>query len=141
MTNDGPAGERAARDEVFGVVEAARALGVTPDTVRAKLRRGTIGGFRDDAGRWRVLTPVPGGRREGRELTMAGAGEAEALREHVTDLLDERAEQAELLAAERARVEELRQRVRWLETQLDRATAPSALGKLVDVLVSRLQRK
>lgn len=39
------------------VLEAARRLGITPDSVRARLRRRTLEGFRDNAGRWWVYLP------------------------------------------------------------------------------------
>jgi chromosome segregation ATPase len=41
--------------EAIDVLEAARRLGVTPDAVRARLRRGTLEGYRDNSGNWRVV--------------------------------------------------------------------------------------
>ena len=42
--------------ETIDVLEAARRLGVTPDAVRARLRRGTIEGYRDNSGNWRIVS-------------------------------------------------------------------------------------
>jgi hypothetical protein len=42
--------------ETIDVLEAARRLGVTPDAVRAKLRRGTLEGYRDNSGNWRIVS-------------------------------------------------------------------------------------
>jgi DNA repair exonuclease SbcCD ATPase subunit len=42
--------------ETIDVLEAARRLGVTPDAVRARLRRGTLEGYRDNSGNWRVVS-------------------------------------------------------------------------------------
>jgi len=49
--------------ETIDVLEAARRLGLTPDAVRARLRRGTLEGYRDNSGSWRIVssdtTPRP----------------------------------------------------------------------------------
>jgi chromosome segregation ATPase len=42
--------------ETIDVLEAARRLGVMPDAVRARLRRGIIEGYRDNSGNWRVVS-------------------------------------------------------------------------------------
>jgi hypothetical protein len=42
--------------ETIDVLEAARRLGVTPDAVRARLRRGTLEGYRDNSGNWRIVS-------------------------------------------------------------------------------------
>src|SRR3954471_3259314 len=42
--------------ETIDVLEAARRLGLTPDSVRARLRRGTLEGYRDNSGNWRVVS-------------------------------------------------------------------------------------
>jgi chromosome segregation ATPase len=42
--------------ETIDVLEAARRLGVTPDAVRARLRRGTIEGYWDNSGNWRIVS-------------------------------------------------------------------------------------
>jgi hypothetical protein len=42
--------------EAIDVLEAARRLGVTPDAVRARLRRGTLEGYRDNSGNWRIVS-------------------------------------------------------------------------------------
>jgi hypothetical protein len=38
------------------VLEAARRLGITPDAVRARLRRGSLEGYRDNTGNWRIVS-------------------------------------------------------------------------------------
>jgi DNA repair exonuclease SbcCD ATPase subunit len=42
--------------ETIDVLEAARRLGVAPDAVRARLRRGTIEGYRGNSGNWRIVS-------------------------------------------------------------------------------------
>jgi chromosome segregation ATPase len=42
--------------ETIDVLEAARRLGLTPDAVRARLRRGTLEGYRDNSGSWRIVS-------------------------------------------------------------------------------------
>src|SRR3954451_16984515 len=42
--------------ETIDVLEAARRLGVTPDAIRARLRRGTLEGYRDNSGNWRIVS-------------------------------------------------------------------------------------
>jgi chromosome segregation ATPase len=43
--------------EPVTVPEAARMLGKSLDTIRAALRRGTLAGFKDNKGEWRVYVP------------------------------------------------------------------------------------
>lgn len=58
------------------VVEAARRLGITPDAVRAKLRRRSLEGFRDNQGRWHVVLPdTIGGSRNTTSPVAAPAGD------------------------------------------------------------------
>ena len=45
------------QDATVGVVEAARLMGVTPDAVRSRLRRGTLQGHKD-GDEWRVVMPA-----------------------------------------------------------------------------------
>ena len=42
--------------QTIDVLEAARRLGITPDAVRARLRRGTLEGYRDNSGNWRIVS-------------------------------------------------------------------------------------
>jgi hypothetical protein len=42
---------------LVGVVEAATALGLTPDGVRARIRRGTLAARKGNDGQWRVALP------------------------------------------------------------------------------------
>jgi hypothetical protein len=46
------------RSEPITVPEAARILGKSLDTIRAVLRRGSLVGFKDNQGEWRVYLPV-----------------------------------------------------------------------------------
>jgi hypothetical protein len=48
--------ERHDMAETIDVLEAARRLGVTPDAVRARLRRGTLEDYRDNSGNWRIVS-------------------------------------------------------------------------------------
>ena len=43
---------------LVSVAEAARALGISSEAVRMRLRRKSIDGYRDDAGRWQVELAV-----------------------------------------------------------------------------------
>ena len=128
MTDRKPTGKQQASDrdtdrDGLSVAEAADRLGLTPDAVRARLHRGTLGGEKY-AGAWRVWlsddgTPTgtdrqttgdrqdPTGHRQD-----APTGETVALRAHVEDLrrdltylrdqLDQRSRE---LAAERERAD------------------------------------
>lgn len=42
--------------ETIDVLEVARRLGITPDAVRARLRRGTLEGYRNNSGNWRIVS-------------------------------------------------------------------------------------
>ena len=87
------------------VLEAGKALGITPDAVRAKLRRRTLEGFRDNHGRWRVVLP------DTTTDTPSDIREAVATRRDTTP---------EELAGLQATVAELRARVESLEGERDR---------------------
>src|SRR3954470_23300489 len=54
----GPVG-RQDGGQVAGVLEAAKALGLTPDGVRARIRRGTLAARKGNDGRWRVELSSP----------------------------------------------------------------------------------
>ena len=41
-------------DETMSLPKAARLLGLTPEAVRQRIKRGEIEGFRDNRGRWQV---------------------------------------------------------------------------------------
>jgi hypothetical protein len=51
-----PVGEHDS-SRLAGVVEAATALGLTPDGVRARIRRGTLAARKGNDGQWRVALP------------------------------------------------------------------------------------
>jgi chromosome segregation ATPase len=42
--------------QTIDVLEAARRLGITPDAVRARLRRGSLEGYRGNTGNWRIVS-------------------------------------------------------------------------------------
>src|SRR3954469_12575418 len=51
-----------------GVLEAAEALGLTPDGVRARIRRGTLAARKGNDGQWRVeLSPAVLARHDDRQ--------------------------------------------------------------------------
>src|SRR3954447_8939508 len=45
--------------QLAGVLEAAKALGLTPDSVRARIRRGTLAARKGNDGQWRVELSRP----------------------------------------------------------------------------------
>ena len=97
------------------VLDAARLLGTTPDSVRAKLRRRSLEGYRDNDGRWRVLLPDGmGGGRDSRPTEHTPSADATATVATVAD------SHAELIA-------ELRARIQSLERRLDEAQAERRL--------------
>jgi hypothetical protein len=138
----------------LSVVEAARVLGVTPDSVRSRLRRGTLEGYRDNLGRWRVVSPDATVDVADRPATGEGTGpEAVATvttvddgrAELVAELTDELAEwRSRALVAEalrdefRARVAELRAD---LERERQRAGATEARQLDCDRLIAQTLRE
>jgi len=48
------------RQTAMTVADAAQALGLTSDAIRAKIRRGTMSGFKADDDTWRVIVDQPG---------------------------------------------------------------------------------
>jgi len=48
------------RQTAMTVADAAQALGLTSDAIRAKIRRGTMSGFKADDDTWRVIVDRPG---------------------------------------------------------------------------------
>ncbi len=100
------------------VLEAARLLGTTPDSVRARLRRRSLEGYRDNAGRWRVVLPDRTGDGSNRLPTeQRRGGDAVAT---VGD------SQAELIAELRVRIEDLRAALEVERERVDRLMAALA---------------
>ncbi len=49
---------------IVNLDEASRILGITPDAIRKRVQRGTIQGYKDKNGRWKVnLEDEPSGQR------------------------------------------------------------------------------
>jgi hypothetical protein len=46
----------------YTLIDAAARLGLTPEAVRARVKRGRLEGYRDNHGRWRVRLPDADGR-------------------------------------------------------------------------------
>jgi len=127
-TDRTPTGFRQGRDRPsLSVAEAADRLGLTPDAVRARLHRGTLGGEKH-AGTWRVwlsddVTPTgtdrqTTGDRQDATGPRQGASTAEvdALRDHVAHLAadvaylqDQLAQRSRELATERERSDVIQQ--------------------------------
>jgi hypothetical protein len=103
--------------EAIDVLEAARRMGVTPDAVRARLRRGTLEGYRDNSGNWRVVlndtTP------DTTPDTPEPARLMEALEDHIETLKG-------LLAAEVERTQAARDEAQEARAEADHAKADQA---------------
>jgi len=103
--------DRATRHRVVSVTEAADVLGITPDSVRARLRRGSLAGEKQGT-TWMVhLDPSSARAEDGRRATRHDTPR-NATRQHDTTSRD--SDRDELL-------EELRADKRYLQEQLDRA--------------------
>jgi excisionase family DNA binding protein len=111
----------------MSISEAATALGVSPETIRRRARRGELPARKDDRGRYRVLLdgglppPPPGGvGREG-ALT-AQATEIARLRVELDEALREIAHRDELLGETRQRATRAERESDRLAKQLAAAT-------------------
>jgi hypothetical protein len=107
------------------VAEAAQVLGLTSDAIRAKIRRGTMAGFKADDDTWRVIvegtgdaTPTdprqpPGATPTGRRQTAtdppteAPVGLISHMQEEIAYLRGELAKRSQELATERERADVL----------------------------------
>ena len=115
--------EGTARRSAVSVGDAARLTGAKPDTMRARLRRGSLDGYQTDSGEWFVYRDQLSGdkmpRRPRRQSQIASE-----VSQHDT-------------AAMRARITELERERDWLRQQVDRQTDTAAellarLGRLSD---------
>jgi chromosome segregation ATPase len=100
--------------EAIDVLEAARRLGLTPDAVRARLRRGTLEGYRDNSGNWRIVlndttTDTTADKPEPAQLLAA-------LEDHIETLKG-------LLAAEVERTQAARDEAQEARAEADHAKA------------------
>jgi uncharacterized coiled-coil protein SlyX len=140
---DGETVDSTARRATVGTVEAGRALGVKPDSIRARLRRGSLQGFQDEAGEWQVYADQLaagraryGPRRRG-HVAQDATGDMQATRVAVLEaqlaaITDERdnlrqlaARQAEAVNEAAARLAALAERFARLQLQ---APADAAAG-------------
>ena len=103
------------------VDEAARALGLSVDAVRKRVQRGTIEHEKDAAGRVRILLDSPDNASTLRDERPDTTGQASAL-----------------VAAKDETIEELRDRVRRLERELD--TRNEEIRRRDHLLASALER-
>ena len=114
------------------VQDAARILGLSTDAVRAKLRRGTLEGYRDNRGNWRVI--LPDRMRpdtdsqptvEPQDFDRTRQDVKDALRDHLADIQNQLERTQQELAAERQQARQDRERSQAaLETaRLDIAAA------------------
>ena len=100
------------------VIEAARRLNITPDSVRARLRRKTLDGYRDNLGRWLVVlgdtmsrANQHDDRHDADTMSEKPAGAPETIQTNaVADIL--KAHQAAMEAAEERRLSDLADRDR-----------------------------
>ena len=103
------------------VDEAARALGLSVDAVRKRVQRGTIEHEKDAAGRVRILLDSPDNASTLRDERPDTTGQASAL-----------------VAAKDETIEELRDRVRRLEHELD--TRNEEIRRRDHLLAAALER-
>src|SRR3954451_24487777 len=94
--------------QLAGVLEAAKALGLTPDGVRARIRRGTLAARKGNDGQWRggpctaVPSPQDNHQDSGQDESYAPAGRAaEPAQPDVAGLLENLATLKSELADER----------------------------------------
>lgn len=126
------------------VAEAARALGISSEAVRMRLRRRSLEGYRDGGGRWRVRLEVPTEQTTEPDSTIdrtATPGDTSAVvvaasREALErDKADLQAERDRLLAMVEATLAERRDQPPTVLTSLRRLVAT-----LTDWAVARLGR-
>jgi Tfp pilus assembly protein FimV len=103
------------------VDEAARALGLTVDAVRKRVQRGTIEHEKDQAGRVRIILDSPDNASTLQDESPDTTGQADAL-----------------IAAKDETIEELRDRVRRLEREVD--TRNEEIRRRDHLLAAALER-
>ena len=108
----------------LSVLEAARQLGTTPDSVRSRLRRRTLEGYRDNAGRWRVV--LPDGTRDGPDRKPTERATPNDGAPTVAAVGDGR---GELITELRARIEELQAALEVERERVDRLMEALAAGR------------
>jgi len=136
VEQDAPVGRQ---DRTVTVPEAARLLGKSADAIRSALRRGTLDGYRDNQGEWRIPQASLPADGDGRASTDPDV--LELLRQEL-DRTRVELEQARRQASDRqATVAELRERVARLEGEAagHSATVTTLRDALAD-LAGRLDR-
>lgn len=119
------------------VAEAARALDISSEAVRMRLRRKSLDGFRDDGGHWRVQLPAT--QRVTEPVSPDGAPDAAAPTpggRHADEVADLRAERDRLLGMLEATLAERRDQPPSVLTSLRRLVAT-----VTDWVVERLRRR
>jgi len=108
--------------EQLTLIEAGQALGISPDAVRMRIKRGSMQAEKDAEGRWLVWVDVEQAAAE-REVEREAkqAEEREPEREGERDELSAEALRARIGELEE-RLEELRQERDFLRTQLNNMT-------------------
>jgi len=105
------------RQAAMTVADAAQALGLTSDAIRAKIRRGTMSGFKADDDTWRVIVDRPGdatptASRQTDDTTTGSPGQTptdahipliEHMQQEIAYLRTELAKRSHELATERER--------------------------------------
>jgi len=105
--------------EQLTLIEAGQALGISPDAVRMRVKRGSLQAEKDAEGRWLVWVDVEQAaaeREAEREPGAAGEREPEREAEHEERELRELAARIGILEE---RLEELRQERDFLRTQVE----------------------
>ena len=110
--------------EQLTLIEAGQALGISPDAVRMRVKRGSLQGEKDAEGRWLVWVDVEQAAAEREaEREPGAAGEREPEREGE---LSAEALQARIGELER-RLEELREERDFLRRQVENLTFAQAM--------------
>ncbi len=120
--------DRATRHDVVSVTEAADILGITPDSVRARLRRGSLAGEKQGT-TWMVhLDPSSSRDEDGRRATRHDTPR-DATRHDTTTRDTDRDEFVEELRRDKIFLQEqLDRALRQLEAERQRADVLQALG-------------
>jgi hypothetical protein len=128
------------RQTAMTVADAARALGLTSDAIRAKIRRGTMSGFKADDATWRVImdqpvdaTPTDAGQTATDRPTDTHIHLIEHMQDEIAYLRIELAQRSHELATERERSDVLQRealgRIEALTTgETPRETVPEPPG-------------
>ncbi len=117
--------DRATRHDIVSVTEAADVLGITPDSVRARLRRGSLAGEKQGT-TWMVHLAIS---EDGRRATRHDTPRAATRHRDTTSRDTDRDELLEELRADKTFLQEqLDRALRQLEAERQRADVLQALG-------------